>query len=189
MREHAVDERALELVALGNKMFTAEDYRGAMDAYESALRVDGHCSEAWYRRGRILMRENKILEAAACYVRCLELDPKVADAWCGLGEAVLEFIEGDKEPLFIRENRLELISETYHYFERSLKLGRDIPSARVGRDRCRAMTEQEMFRLAKPPHFSFHSGGILELAKREVVAPFLKPGDYRRKEPLPVQND
>ncbi len=184
-----VDERARELVALGDKMLATEDYVGAMEAYNSALSVDGHCAEAWYRRGRIFLHDGKILEAAACFVRSLELDPQAAPARCGLGEAILAFLNADKEPLFIRENRIEIISEAHYHFEKSLKFGGDLPRAREGRDLCSSMIKQDSYKLAKPPLFSFHSGGILEKAKREAVSPFLKPGDYRRKAPLQTQND
>jgi tetratricopeptide (TPR) repeat protein len=186
--EGEVDERALELVSLGDKMFTAEDYQGAMDAYESSLRVDGHCAEAWYRRGRCFMHEENLLHAGACFVRSLELDSQLADAWCGLGETILGFIEEDKEPLFIRENRAELLGEANEDFDKALKLGRDLPKAKEGREKCRALIKEDSFRLKKPRLFSFQSGGILEKAKRKVVSPFLKPGDYRRKAPPAKSN-
>ncbi|TKJ37944.1 hypothetical protein CEE37_13345 [candidate division LCP-89 bacterium B3_LCP] len=183
-----IDQRAQELVTLGDKMFTTEDYKGAMEAYESALQIDGHSAEAWHRRGRVLFNEEKIEEALACYVRSIELNPKNPDTWCGLGEGILAFIKADKEPLFIREHRVEIISEAQDAFAKALKLGGDLPKARVGRDSCRSMLKQDNFKLAKPPQFSFHSGGILERGKREAVSPFLKPGDYRRKN-LPILSD
>ncbi len=164
-------------------MFITEDYKGAMDAYESALRLDGHFAEAWYHRAKVLLQEKKIADALACYVRSLELDPDYADAYCGLAEALLEFIEADEEPVFLRENRIEIISEAHQNFERAIKLNKEFARARVGRDLCRNMIKEDSFRLTKPPLFSFHSGGILENAKREAVSPFLKPGDYRRKTP------
>lgn len=187
--EWEVDERALELVSLGNKMYATEDFKGAIEAYDSALRVDGHCAAAWYRRGRYFMHENRILEAAACYVRALELDPKAADAWSGLGEAILAFFKADKEPLFIRENRVELLSEARACFDRAIKTGSNAPRARQGYEESETLLKQDAPKLTTPPIFSFQSGGILEDAKRKVVTSFLKPGDYRRKTLPPIQND
>ncbi len=179
----AVDQRAQDLVNLGNKMLTTEDYSGAFDAYESALRLDGHCAEAWHHRGRILMRNNQIQGAMACYARALELDLHSADTWCAMGEAILEFLRRDIEPLFIREHRMEVACEAYDCFDRALKIGGDLPKAREGRESCRGMIKDNPFRLANPRLFSFHSGGVLEAAKREVISPFLKAADYRRKTP------
>lgn len=178
-----VDIRAKELVALGCKMLITEDFKGAMDAFESALRVDGHCVEAWYHRAKILLQGKKYSEALACYVRSLELYPDSVEALCGLGEAIIEFIEADEEPVFMRENRVEILSEAYHCFDRAVKLNSELPRARVGRDLCRNLIKEDSLRLTKPPLFSFHSGGILEKGKRDAVSPFLKPGDYRRKIP------
>jgi tetratricopeptide (TPR) repeat protein len=183
-----VDQRTRDLVSLGNKMFAAEDVAGAVAAYESALRLDGHCPEAWHRRGRLYMREGNLMAALACYTRSLELDTHAAEAWCGLGEAILDFLKHDTEPLFIRENRLEITCEAYDCFDRAAKMGGDLPKAKEGREICRGMIKDSPFRLANPRLFTFHSGGILEPAKREVVSRFLKPGDYRRKS-LPSPND
>jgi tetratricopeptide (TPR) repeat protein len=183
-----VDQRTRDLVDLGNKMLTTEDAAGAISAYESALRLDGHCAEAWHRRGRLYMREGNLMAAMACYARSLELNTKAAEAWCGLGEAILDFLKHDSEPLFIRENRLEITSEAYDCFDRAVKMGGDLPRAKEGRDICRSMIKDVPFRLANPRLFTFHSGGILEPAKREFVSRFLKPGDYRRKT-LPTKND
>jgi len=169
-------------------MHATEDYKGALDAYESALRVDGKCAQAWFQRGRFFAREEKNLQAASCFVRAIELDPKIADAWYCIGDAVLTFLKSDSEPLFIRENRIELITEANDYFERALKLGKDLPKARAGKEQCRELIEDKNFKRSTPPIFSFHSGGILETTKREVVSPFLKPGDYRRKT-IPTIND
>ncbi|MBU0519882.1 tetratricopeptide repeat protein [bacterium] len=187
-QQDVVDERALELVALGDKMYTAEDYQGAFEAYDSALRVDGHCPDAWYRRGRYFMRDGNTLKAAACFARALELNPKLDEAWCGLGETILNFIKEDSEPLLIREHRVEIVSEAQESFSKSLRLGGNSPRAKEGRELARSMLQQEEVKLAKPPFFSFQSGGLLETAKREVVTPFLKPGDYRRKT-LPANQD
>lgn len=187
--ETEVDARARELAALGDKMLTTEDYSGALEAYVSALRIDGHFADAWQRRGRVFMHGGQVLEAAACFVRAVELQPRTAEAWCGLGEAILAFLKADQEPLFIRENRIEILSEACDCFEKALRLGGDLPRAREGRDFCRNLMKQEPLKLTKPPLFSFHSGGILEKAKRDVVSPFLRPGDYRRKTPLPTRND
>ncbi len=176
-----VDERALELVSLGDKMYSIEDYKGALDAYDSALRADGHCAEAWYRRGRFFAREENNMQAAACFVRALELDTKLAEAWSYLGEAILTFIKSDSEPIFIRENQIEIITEANDCFDRALKLGKELPKAREGRNQCHTLMDGKNYQRINPPIFSFHSGGVLETAKREVVSPFLKPGDYRRK--------
>ncbi len=186
--EIEVDERVLELVNLGNKMLMAEDYDGAMDAYESALRMDGHNAEAWQRRGRIFLQRGNIAAALASYVRSLELNTQAADAWCGLGEAILAFLKADKEPIFIREFRMEIACEAYDCFDRAMKLGGDLPHARQGREACKNMIKNSPFKIAHPRLFSFHSGGILESAKREYVAPFLKPNDYRRKTLTPPEN-
>jgi len=187
--EIVVDERAVELVALGDKMYTAEDYRGAIEAYDSALKVDGHCPDAWYRRGRYFMHKEANLKASACFVRALELNPKLDDAWCGLGETILKFIQDDSEPLLIREHRTEILSEALESFNRSLRLGGNSPRAKEGREKVKSLLGQGEISLASPPFFSFYSGGILENAKREVVTPFLKPGDYRRKNLPPTQHD
>jgi tetratricopeptide (TPR) repeat protein len=187
--EIQVDERALELVNLGDKMYATEDYKGAFEAYDSALRVDGHCAEAWYRRGRYFKRQDRILQAATCYVRALELKPQMAEAWNGLGETILAFIKADTEPLFIRENRAELLSEALDAFNKAIMLGGNSPKAQEGRKECIELLKGDPVKVPTPPIFSFHSGGILENAKREVVAPYLKPGDYRRKTPPQIQND
>jgi tetratricopeptide (TPR) repeat protein len=187
--EVPVDERALELVAVGDKMFAVGDYDGAQDAYNSALTVDGHCALAWQRRGRAFAHDGKTMEALACQVRSLELDSHQARAWLGLGEAILSFIKEDKEPLFIRENRPEVLGEAIDCFSRALKLEAELVPAREGLDACRAMMGHTPPKLVSPRHFSFHSGGILEKAKREAVSPFLKPGDYRRQAPPPIAND
>lgn len=179
--EVPVDERALELVKLGDKMLAVEDYNGAMDAYESALRLDGRCATAWQRRGGVLMHYGDIPGALACCVRALELDDSLPLAWLGIGEGILGFIREDKEPLFIRENRPEILSEACDCFARALKLDAQLEAARRGLETGRAMLKDISFRLASPRIFSFHSGSVLEKAKREVVSPFLKPGDYRRK--------
>ncbi len=182
------DERALELVGLGNKMFATEDYQGAREAYESALRIDGHCAEAWHRRGRLFLIHKDIPAALACYARSLELNMLAADAWCGLGEAILTFLKSDQEPIFIRENRIEIVSEAFDCFDRAAKIGGDLPKAREGKEICRGMLKDMPFNMATPRLFSFHSGGLLEKAKREFVSPFLKPSDYRRKQ-LPTPQD
>lgn len=180
------DQRAQDLVSLGNKMLATEDFNGALNAFESALRLDGHCAEAWHRRGRLYMRDGDVGSAMACYARALELNTSSAEAWCGLGEAILEFLRHDQEPLFIRENRLDIACEASDCFDRALKLGGELPKAKEGREVCRGMIKDNPFHLANPRLFSFHSGGILEAAKRKAVSPFLKPGDYRRKS-LPTQ--
>jgi len=120
----------------------------------------------------------------ACHVRALELDGRQSRAWLGLGEAILSFFKADQEPLFIRENRAEIIGEALDCFQRALKFDAELAPARQGLESCRAMIGNTLPKLANPRIFSFHSGGFLEKAKREVVSPFLKPGDYRRK-PLP----
>ncbi len=187
--EIIVDERALELVALGDKMYSTEDHNGAMEAYNSALRIDGHCADAWFRKGRFFKSDDMNMQAAACFVRALELNPKIADAWCAMGEIILNFIESNSEPLFIRENLIELITESADCFDRTMKLGREMPKAREGREKCRELIKGHHYTRATPLHFSFHSGGILENAKREVVSPFLKPGDYRRRTTPTASND
>lgn len=186
--EIEVDARVLELVNLGNKMLMAGDYDGAMDAYESALRIDGHFAEAWQRRGRIFLERGNVAAALASYARSLELNTQAADAWCGLGEAILAFLKADKEPIFIREYRLEIVCEAYDCFDRAMKLGGHLPHARQGLDACKNLIKNSPFKLAPPRLFSFHSGGILESAKREYVAPFLRPNDYRRKTLTPPEN-
>jgi len=176
-----VDDRARDLVNLGNKMFTTNDLGGARRAFESALHLDGHCAEAWHRRGRIFLAERDLPSALACYARSLELDPQSAEAWCAMGEAILAFLKADHEPLFIREHRMAIVAEALDCFERALKLGGDLPRAREGREVCRGMIQGSPGPLIHPRLFSFHSGGILEKSKRDVVSPFLKPSDYRRK--------
>lgn len=187
--EIPVDERALELVNLGDKMFAVEDLKGALDAYESALRLDGHCAAAWQRRGRIFLRDGNHMAAMACYARSLELDAQQAAAWSGIGEGILAFIRDDKEPIFIRENRSEIVSEACDCFSRALKLDAALQAPRHGLETCREMMRDKPFKLASPRLFSFHSGGILEKAKRDFVSPFLKPGDYRRQTPPSPPND
>jgi tetratricopeptide (TPR) repeat protein len=178
--EIEVDQRARDLVSLGNKMLATDDLVGAAEAYESALRLDGHSAEAWHRRGRIFMRNGQLMGAMACYARSLELDTRHAEVWSALGEAILEFLRKDSEPLFIRENRLEIVCEANDCFERALKIGGDLPKAKEGRETCRSMMKDSPCRIANPRLFTFHSGSILEEAKREVVSPFLRPSDYRR---------
>lgn len=187
--EIAVDQRALDLVTLGNKMFTTTDLDGARDAYESALRMDGHCAEAWHRLGRLYQQQGETFGALACYARSLELDPRNGDTWCGLGEAILAFQKEGKEPLFIHEYRVEIFSEAHDCFDRSLKLSGDLLRARHGREICRNFLKNSSFQLTSPRLFTFHSGGILEKAKREFVSPFLRAGDYRRKALVLAQND
>lgn len=186
--EVPVDERALQLVSLGDKMFAVEDYKGAEEAYNSALTLDSHCAAGWQRRGRSFSRAEKFPEAMACYVRALELDPRLARAWLGLGEAILSYIKADQEPLFIRENRPEMLGEALDGFHRALKYDAELAPARDGIEACKAMMGSVPPKLVNPRIFSFRSGGILEKAKREVVSPFLKPGDYRRK-PLPTASN
>ena len=124
----------------------------------------------------------------ACQVRALELDGRQSRAWLGLGDAILSFVKSDQEPLFIRENRAEVLGEALDSFQRSLKYDAELVPAREGIEACKIMMAGVSPRLANPRIFSFHSGGMLEKAKREVVSPFLKPGDYRRK-PLPTPAD
>jgi len=186
--EVPVNQRAHDLVNLGDKMFSVEDYQGAEEAYNSALTLDGHNAAAWQRRGRIFNHQGKITEAMACQVRALELDGRQTRAWLGLGEAILCFVKADQEPLFIRESRAEIMGEALDCFQRALKFDAGLAPARQGLEACRAIIGNTSPKLANPRIFSFHSGGFLEKAKREVVSPFLKPGDYRRK-PIPVAVD
>ena len=186
--EVPVDQRAQDLVNLGDKMFSVADYQGAEEAYNSALTLDGHNASAWQRRGRIFNLQGKIKEAMACHARALELDGRQSRAWLGLGDAILSFVKSDQEPLFIRENRAEIMGEALDSFHRALKYDAELTSAREGIEACKIMMGSVAPKLANPRIFSFHSGGILEKAKREVVSPFLKPGDYRRK-PIPARAD
>jgi len=186
--EIPVDQRAQDLVNLGDKMFSVEDYQGAEEAYNSALTLDGHNASAWQRRGRIFSHQGKFTEAMACQVRALELEGRQTRAWLGLGDAILSFVKSDQEPLFIRENRAEIMGEALDCFQRALKYDAGLASAREGIEACKIMMGSVAPKLANPRIFSFHSGGIIEKAKREVVSPFLKPGDYRRK-PIPVPVD
>ena len=187
--EVPLDQRAQDLVNLGDKMFSVEDYPGAEEAYNSALTMDGHNAAAWQRRGRIFSHQGKITEAMACHVRALELDGRQSRAWLGLGEAILSFVKADLEPLFIRENRAEIMGEALDCFQRALKFDAGLAPARQGLEACRATIGSTPVKMANPRIFSFHSRGLLEKAKREVVSPFLKPGDYRRKPtPLPMDD-
>lgn len=178
------DERAVQLVNLGDKMFQTDDVAGAREAYESALRLDSKCAPAWRGRAQVFLRDDQILKALACLARSVELNPQTADVWRYLGEGILLFLKHDLDPSFIRENRLDLVSEASDCFQRSLKLKSDLIAAQEGLATCRSMMQTESGHVANPRHFSFHSGGPLEKAKREAVTPFLRPSDYRRQ-PLP----
>jgi tetratricopeptide (TPR) repeat protein len=178
------DARVHELIQLGDKMFTAEDYIGARSGYESALRVDGHDAEVWQRRGKLFLHLNEILPAAACFVRSLELSTKIAEAWSGLGSAILAYHQANPDPTFMRDNQVEIISEAAQCFIRAKTLNPDLDEIKSGLEACRSILRESFQKISNPPIFSFHSGGILEKTKREVISPFLKPGDYRRKAPL-----
>ncbi|MCX6641639.1 MAG: hypothetical protein NTW14_14335 [bacterium] len=187
--EPRYDERAHELLLLGDKMFAAMDFSGAKGAYESALRVDPHYADVWQRRGKIFLDQNELLFAAASFARALELNPQMGEAWCGLGQTIIAFFKADLDPLFVHENKVEIISEASECFRTALRIIPDHPAAVQGRQTCKEMLQGYNPQLAKPFIFTFHSGGILEKAKRDVVSPFLKPGDYRRRTPLPAPND
>ena len=83
--ENSVDPEVLELVEswfnLGLKQVSTEDFHGAIDSWQKALKLNPHLAEIWHNLGSALGRLEKYPEAIESFNKALEIDPQSYQAW------------------------------------------------------------------------------------------------------------
>ena len=71
---------ALDLLTSGQAKEDKRDPEGALADYEQAIRLRPDLAEAYFRRGRVLARQNKTNAAVSDFSKALELHPNLVDA-------------------------------------------------------------------------------------------------------------
>ncbi len=67
---------ALALLPLGERQYRAQDYKGALDTYERALRLDPNNPIIHYRMGYVFTQSGELERAEYHFTTSLELDPE-----------------------------------------------------------------------------------------------------------------
>jgi tetratricopeptide (TPR) repeat protein len=117
--------RALEgdkpggLLALGYAWERKPDFEKALDFYERASELSPSWAQPPYRRGRTLLKLDRLDDAERELKRAIELDPKLAEARCFLGALYLE-----NQDLVSATRELELaVSQSPRYPKAHFYLG------------------------------------------------------------------
>ncbi|MDX2243295.1 MAG: tetratricopeptide repeat protein [Leptolyngbyaceae cyanobacterium bins.302] len=76
---------ANDYVEQGKAFYFENRFEDAIAAYDKALHMEPDNHKAWFSRGAVLVKLQKIDEALKAYDRALELKPDLAEAWFGRG--------------------------------------------------------------------------------------------------------
>jgi tetratricopeptide (TPR) repeat protein len=88
--QHAQSTRAtlaLSLLPLGERQYKAQDFKGACDTYERALKLDSNNPVIYYRLGYVCVQSGQLDDAVQYLTRALEIDPEFPLAMAALGYA------------------------------------------------------------------------------------------------------
>lgn len=78
-----------ELYEQGKAHYAQEEYEPALEAFSSAIELDGEDAELWQAAARACYQLGEYEEAAEAYQQAIELNEGYASAWNGLGAAFL----------------------------------------------------------------------------------------------------
>jgi cytochrome c-type biogenesis protein CcmH/NrfG len=87
-------QRADILVELGEQLIRLDDWDRALDAYETALKLDPKTPRALYGSARIFERKRDFKSAAERLRTILRHEPTNAGAWLKLGDVAV--LQGDE---------------------------------------------------------------------------------------------
>ncbi|MEH2243245.1 tetratricopeptide repeat protein [Nostoc sp.] len=77
------------LLDLGNLHFIELDYKGAISAYNEAIKIKATFPQAWHNRGTALLLLGQYKEAIASYDQALKIQPDFDETWHNRGTGLL----------------------------------------------------------------------------------------------------
>ena len=80
-------ERAIKALKEGNTKDFASDFKGALECYSEAIKIDPEYAPAWYYRGNTRFNLKDIEGAITDYSKAISLKPDYADAYANRGDA------------------------------------------------------------------------------------------------------
>jgi tetratricopeptide (TPR) repeat protein len=75
---------------LGVSKLDAEDYEGALYAFNQVIELDNEDHRAWTNRGNALLNLGRLEEAVASYDRAIAINPEAQSAYCNRGDALFD---------------------------------------------------------------------------------------------------
>jgi len=93
------NERLEELLAVGAKCYSEENYVEAEKIYNKCCNIDLESERCHYRLGVVLARQKRFLEAADCFRKATKLQPGWSTAWYRLSNVLRK--SGDEQGGYI----------------------------------------------------------------------------------------
>ena len=81
---------------VGQVWLARRQYEKAMDAFQTAQKMDGNLAMAYYGQGEVLRRQDKCTDAVSLLQRATELDRRFPEAQLGLGDCLVKTHQFDK---------------------------------------------------------------------------------------------
>lgn len=80
-------ERAISTIKEGSIKDYNSDFKGALESYSEAIKIDPSYAPAWFFRGNTRFNLKDIEGAIADYSKAIKLKPDYADAYANRGDA------------------------------------------------------------------------------------------------------
>lgn len=80
-------ERAIATIKEGSTKDYNSDFKGALESYSEAIKIDPSYAPAWFFRGNTRFNLKDIEGAIADYSKAIKLKPDYADAYANRGDA------------------------------------------------------------------------------------------------------
>lgn len=109
---------AQSLLPLAEKQYKAQDYKGALDTYQRALKLAPDNPATHYRMGYVYTQSGKLEEAEKHLSQALQLDPDFAPARAARGYVYRRIAETMPEGL----DRDQMLNEAERNFQQALKI-------------------------------------------------------------------
>jgi len=88
---------------VGQVWLKRRQYDKAMDAFQTAQKMDGSLALAYYGQGEVLRREDKCSEATPLYAKATDLDKRFPEAQLALGQCLVALNQHEKAVAALNE--------------------------------------------------------------------------------------